>query len=83
MLSISTGVAPRYGNNDDLRRLFDEAHKRQMRVVLDLVAGHSSDQSPWFRYSQQKEQNPYTDRYIWDKWFNDLSSQIHNRTLRT
>lgn len=58
-------VAPRYGSNDDLRRLFDEAHKRQMRVVLDLVAGHSSDQSPWFRYSQQKEQNPYTDRYIW------------------
>lgn len=58
-------VAPRYGTNDDLRNLFDEAHKRNMRVVLDLVAGHSSDQSPWFRYSQQNTHNAYTNRYIW------------------
>lgn len=58
-------VAPRYGTNDDLRRLFDEAHQRGMRVVLDLVAGHSSDQSPWFKYSQKRERNAYTDRYIW------------------
>lgn len=58
-------VAPRYGTNDDLRRLFDEAHSRGMRVVLDLVAGHSSDQSPWFKYSQKRELNAYTDRYIW------------------
>lgn len=58
-------VAPRYGTNDDLRRLFNEAHQRGMRVVLDLVAGHSSDQSPWFKYSQQKETNAYSDRYIW------------------
>lgn len=58
-------VAPRYGTNDDLRRLFEAAHQRGMRVVLDLVAGHSSDRSPWFRYSQMKERNAYTDRYIW------------------
>lgn len=58
-------VAPRYGTNDDLRQLFDEAHRKGMRVVLDLVAGHSSDQSPWFQYSQQKKNNPYSDRYIW------------------
>lgn len=58
-------VAPRYGNNEDLRRLFDLAHKRGMRVVLDLVAGHSSIESPWFKYSQMKEKNAYSDRYIW------------------
>lgn len=58
-------VAPRYGTNDDLRRLFDEAHSRGIRVVLDLVAGHSSDQSLWFKYSCKREQNAYTDRYIW------------------
>lgn len=51
-------VAPRYGTNDDLRRLFDEAHQRGMRVVLDLVAGHSSDQSPWFKYSQNESGTP-------------------------
>lgn len=58
-------VAPRYGSNDDLRALFTEAHQRGMRVVLDLVAGHSSDRSPWFRYSQMKTHNAYTERYIW------------------
>ncbi|MGL4412446.1 MAG: alpha-amylase family glycosyl hydrolase [Bacteroidales bacterium] len=58
-------VAPRYGTNDDLRNLFEEAHKRGMRVVLDLVAGHTSDQSPWFKYSQQKSSNAYSNRYIW------------------
>lgn len=58
-------VAPRYGTNDDLRQLFEEAHRKGMRVVLDLVAGHSSDQSPWFRYSQMKKNNPYSERYIW------------------
>jgi len=58
-------VAPRYGTNEDLRQLFKEAHQRNMKVVLDLVAGHSSDQSPWFKYSQRKERNLYSDRYIW------------------
>ncbi len=58
-------VAPRYGTNDDLKRLFKEAHKRGMRVCLDLVAGHTSDQHPWFKESQKKEKNEFTDRYIW------------------
>lgn len=58
-------VAPRYGTNDDLKRLFKEAHKRNMHVCLDLVAGHTSDQHPWFKASQEKGQNEFTDRYIW------------------
>lgn len=58
-------VAPRYGSNDDLKRLFKEAHKRQMHVCLDLVAGHTSDQHAWFKASQKKEINEFTDRYIW------------------
>lgn len=58
-------VAPRYGSNDDLKNLFTEAHKRGIKVCLDLVAGHSSDQHPWFKASQQKEKNEFSDRYIW------------------
>lgn len=58
-------VARRYGTNDDLRRLFVEAHKRKMYVCLDLVAGHTSDQHPWFKASQQSDKNDFTDRYIW------------------
>src|SRR5580700_3887368 len=44
-------IAPRYGTNADARRLFREAKKRGMRVCLDLVAGHSSVEHPWFRQS--------------------------------
>lgn len=58
-------VAPRYGTNNDLKRLFKEAHQRGMRVCLDLVAGHTSDQNAWFKASQKKEKNEFTDRFIW------------------
>jgi maltose alpha-D-glucosyltransferase/alpha-amylase len=58
-------VAPRYGTNDDLRALFAEANRLGMHVMLDLVAGHTSDQHPWFRESQRHARNRYTDWYIW------------------
>ncbi len=58
-------VAPRYGTNEDLRALFAEAQKLGIRVMLDLVAGHTSDQHPWFRQSQRHERNQYSDWYIW------------------
>lgn len=58
-------VAPRYGTNADLKRLFAEAHRRGMRVVLDLVAGHTSDQHPWFKASARAKKNRYSDYYIW------------------
>lgn len=58
-------VAPRYGTNADLKRLFKESHQRGMRVCLDLVAGHTSDQNAWFKASQKKEKNEFTDRFIW------------------
>ena len=49
-------VAPRYGTNEDLVRLFDEAHRRGMHVLLDLVPGHTSIEHPWFKASMQPEQ---------------------------
>lgn len=58
-------VAPRYGANEDLRRLFDEAHRRDMHVLLDLVPGHTSVKHPWFKESMKAERNEYTDRYVW------------------
>jgi glycosidase len=58
-------VAPRYGSNDDLCRLFEAAHQRGIRVLLDLVAGHTSIDHPWFKESCKHERNPYTDYYIW------------------
>ncbi|MGM9941194.1 MAG: alpha-amylase family glycosyl hydrolase [Bulleidia sp.] len=58
-------VAPRYGTNEDLKHLFEEAHKRDMHVILDLVPGHTSNECTWFRDSCKAEKNAYTDRYIW------------------
>lgn len=58
-------VAPRYGTNDDLVRLFKEAHKRGIRVCLDLVPGHTSLDCEWFKQSAKKEHNEYSNRYIW------------------
>ncbi len=58
-------VAPRYGTNEDLCRLFRECHSRGIRVLLDLVPGHTSDEHPWFIESCKAETNPYSGRYIW------------------
>lgn len=63
-------VAERYGNIDDLRRLFAQVHAKGMHILLDLVPGHTSEEHPWFMESGQDVQNAYTDRYIWtDGWF--------------
>ena len=58
-------VAPRYGTNDDIVRMFKEAHKLGIHVLLDLVPGHTSWNHPWFKESMKAEKNEYTDRYIW------------------
>jgi len=58
-------VAPRYGTNADLKRLFKEAHRRGMRVCLDLVAGHTSVEHQWFRESAKAKKNKYTNWYVW------------------
>ncbi|MEO3841797.1 alpha-amylase family glycosyl hydrolase [Streptomyces sp. B22F1] len=55
-------VAPRYGTNDDLAALVGSARRRGIRVLLDLVAGHTSDQHPWFTASAG---DPGDHRYIW------------------
>ncbi|MCM1570025.1 MAG: alpha-amylase family glycosyl hydrolase [Roseburia sp.] len=58
-------AAPRYGTNEDLKQLFEEAHRRSMHVLLDLVPGHTSVEHKWFLESMRPDKNAFTDRYIW------------------
>lgn len=63
-------IAARYGTNDDMKALLEAAHAKGIHILLDLVAGHTSEEHAWFRQSQKAEKNPYTNRYIWtDQWF--------------
>lgn len=59
-------IAPRYGTNDDMVELVAAARDRGIRVLLDLVAGHTSDQHPWFLAECQADgPSPEGDRYVW------------------
>lgn len=57
--------ASRYGTNEELAALFQTAHQKGIRILLDLVPGHTSDQHAWFQESRKPENNDYTNRYIW------------------
>jgi alpha-glucosidase len=58
-------IAPEYGTLADFDRLIQEAHKRGMRVILDLVLNHTSDQHDWFQRSKSSKENRYRDWYVW------------------
>ena len=58
-------VDPRFGTNSDLVELVRQAHARGMKVLLDLVAGHTSDKHPWFLQSSEGKDLRYSDYFIW------------------
>ncbi len=64
-VSDYTAVAPQYGSVEDFTDLVAAAHERGMRVIVDLVMNHSSDQHPWFQASRSDPDGPYGDFYVW------------------
>jgi alpha-glucosidase len=59
------GVDPIFGSLTDFGLLVEEAHARGLRVILDFVPNHTSDQHPWFRQSRSSRADPKRDWYIW------------------
>ncbi|HMD59917.1 MAG TPA: alpha-amylase family glycosyl hydrolase, partial [Opitutaceae bacterium] len=58
-------VAPRYGTNDDARRLFAEAHRRGLKVLFDYVISYTSIDNPWFVASTRQSPSRYSNWYVW------------------
>lgn len=81
------GVHPRYGSLVDARRLFESAHARGLRVVLDFVPGHTAADHPWFQASIENRA-PFKDWYVWtdSAWNNGgatwASKMVHGTTSR-
>ena len=60
-----TDIHPLFGSLEDFDRLLEETHKRGMKMILDLVPNHSSDEHPWFVESRSSRDNPKRDWYLW------------------
>ena len=61
------GVDPRYGTLGDFVEFTQQAHVRGIRVIIDLVINHTSDQHPWFQIARREPRSKYRDYYFWSK----------------
>jgi alpha-glucosidase len=64
-ISNYEAIDPQYGTMADFDRLVAEAHRRDIRVIMDLVLNHTSDQDPWFKESASSRTNSKADWYVW------------------
>jgi len=66
-ISDYCSIHPDFGTLEDMRCLIAEAKKRNIKIIMDLVINHTSDEHPWFLESKKSTDNPYRDYYIWQK----------------
>ena len=64
-VSDYVGIDPKFGSMADFDKLIEEAHQRNIKIVLDLVLNHTSEEHEWFKQSRSSRDNPYRDWYIW------------------
>lgn len=64
-ISDYLSIQPEYGDMELIDSLISEVHKRDMKIVFDLVLNHTSDQHPWFLESKSSKYNPKSDWYVW------------------
>ncbi|UFT99225.1 alpha-glucosidase [Radiobacillus kanasensis] len=64
-ISDYKGIMSEFGTMADFDELLEEVHKRDMKLIMDLVINHTSDEHQWFIESRSSKENPYRDYYIW------------------
>ena len=64
-ISDYQSVNPDFGSLEDFKELLEETHRRKMKLILDMVLNHTSDEHIWFQESRKSKENPYRDFYIW------------------
>ena len=64
-ISDYQAIMAEFGTMEELEELIEEAKKRSIRIVMDLVVNHTSDEHPWFIEARKNKENPYRDYYIW------------------
>lgn len=74
-------VDPRFGTNNDMVELIEKAHAKGIKVMLDLVAGHTSDKHHWFIQSSQDTNLQYSDYYIWSDRLPDAKAEKDLETM--
>lgn len=73
-ISDYQGIAPEFGTMEDMEELIAEGHKRNIKIIMDLVLNHTSDEHFWFQEALKGPDNPYYDYYVWADEPNELHS---------
>jgi alpha-glucosidase len=73
-ISDYRAIDPQYGTMADFNRLVAEAGKRNIRIIMDMVMNHTSDQHKWFLESRSSRTNPYRDWYVWHDGKNETAT---------
>ena len=58
-------IDPIFGNLQDMEELIQKAKEKNIRIIMDLVLNHTSDEHPWFIEARKSKDNPYHDYYVW------------------
>ena len=72
-ISDYRAIAQKFGTMEDFDLLLKECHKRDLKVIMDMVINHTSIEHPWFKQALESPDSPYRDYYIWRKKKNNWS----------
>lgn len=73
-------VHPDYGTLEDFKHMVDEAHKHNIKIVIDFIINHTGSDHPWFQEARKGPDNPYRDYYIWAKK-DSIRNQLAKKTI--